>query len=143
MSDIVLIGCVRGKLAHRAPAQRLYTSPLFRKRQSYAARSGKPWFILSAKHGLLTPDELVEPYDMKLTDMDALGRAWWGLRVARELELKLCPRHVLQDLVVEIHAAAAYLQALDSLEDAGARIEAPLAGLGIGQQLAWYGQEAA
>jgi len=31
--------------------------------RGYALARGQPWFILSAKHGLLNPEQRIEPYD--------------------------------------------------------------------------------
>jgi len=33
--------------------------------RGYAQARGEPWYVLSAKHGLLQPDERVAPYDKK------------------------------------------------------------------------------
>jgi hypothetical protein len=54
-STPVLIGCVRTKKAVASPASELFASPLFEGRRRYAAGSGQPWYILSAKFGLLGP----------------------------------------------------------------------------------------
>jgi hypothetical protein len=58
-ADVVLVGCVKTKLAHAAPARDLYTSTLFRGRRRYAEQTQRPWFILSARWGLLAPQEAV------------------------------------------------------------------------------------
>ncbi len=44
-----------------SPAKDLYVSALFDKERAYAERTGIPWFILSAQHGLVAPDEVLEP----------------------------------------------------------------------------------
>lgn len=48
-ADVVLVGCVKRKLSHPAPARDLYTSPLFAKGRAYAEASGAAWFVLSAQ----------------------------------------------------------------------------------------------
>ena len=65
-SRVVLLGCVKLKLEHRAPAKDLYVSPLWNRRRAYAEAAGCPWLILSAKYGLLDPEQLVAPYDVAL-----------------------------------------------------------------------------
>jgi hypothetical protein len=42
-------------------------------------------FILSAKHGLLPPEEEIEPYDLTLNRMSAVDRRTWAERVLRKL----------------------------------------------------------
>jgi len=136
-SDLVLIGCVKSKLGYPAPAKDLYASALFRKEREYAEDSGKPWFILSAKHGLVSPDEVIEPYDVYLKTMPDAYRAWWGRTVVRQLGQAFGP---VDGVSIEIHASAAYVdQILPRLTIEGARIVTPLHGLTMGQRLAWYG----
>ncbi len=65
--DAMLVGCVATKAPAPAPAKDLYRSQLFTRRRAYAEASGKPWFILSALHGLVQPDEVTEPYDLNMT----------------------------------------------------------------------------
>jgi hypothetical protein len=57
-ADVVLVGCVKTKLPHAAPARDLYTSSLFRGRRRYAEQTQRPWFILSARWGLLAAEEV-------------------------------------------------------------------------------------
>ena len=78
-SEVVLVGCVKGKLewASRVPAKDLYVSPLWRSRRIYAERSGLPWYILSAKYGLLDPDDRIQWYDLSLGDLPAAQRRAW------------------------------------------------------------------
>jgi hypothetical protein len=136
-ADVVLVGCVKTKQPVAAPAHDLYTSPLFRKRRRYAETTGKPWFILSALHGLVDPDQVLQPYDMYLPGQTRDYQQRWAQRVVDALPLALGTP--LQDLVVEIHAGLSYVQPLHPLlVQAGARVSAPLRGLTQGQHLAWY-----
>lgn len=61
-----LVGCASQKLRRAAPARELYVSQLFKKASAYAEKTCDRWYILSAKHGLVHPDEVLEPYDVKL-----------------------------------------------------------------------------
>src|SRR4051794_26824145 len=47
-ADVVLIGCVKTKQDHGAPARSLYVSDYFSKMRAHAEATGLPWFILSA-----------------------------------------------------------------------------------------------
>jgi hypothetical protein len=135
-ADFLLIGCVKEKLGAAAPARLLYTSDLFKKRRAYAERTGLPWFILSALHGLVGPDSAIEPYDMALKEQPASYRRSWGAKVVADLvESGL----VTADSVVEVHAGAAYVDSVSpGLSALGVQVVQPLSGLRFGQQLAWY-----
>ena len=59
-----LIQCTKSKRDEAAAARDLYDdSDYYCKMRAYALARDQPWFILSAKHGLLRPRERVEPYD--------------------------------------------------------------------------------
>lgn len=136
IDSVVLLGCVKTKRSEPAPARDLYISPLWRARQKYAEASGAPWFILSAKHGLVEPSEMIAPYEMSLNHRPARDRRAWGANVVVSLEDVLGE---VQGAEVEIHAGGLYREAVrPSLDRKGAHLINPLAGLGIGQQLAWY-----
>lgn len=135
--DLVLVGCVKTKRSGRHPARDLYTSPLFLRRRTRAEEVGRPWFILSAKYGLVSPDEPIDSYELALSDLPTAERRAWAARVLAELERAYGP---LRDKVVEVHAGSNYLHfgLLEGLRERGARVIVPLQGLTLGQQLAWY-----
>jgi hypothetical protein len=66
VNRVGLVGCASAKLSQPAPARELYTSPLFRKASAYAEATCTRWYVLSAKHGLVAPDAILEPYNVKL-----------------------------------------------------------------------------
>ena len=135
-ADLVLVGCVKQKLDRPAPAQDLYTSALFRKERAYAEASGAAWFVLSAKHGLVAPEAVLEPYDLGLSKTPRQYRRAWGARVIDQLKDQVGP---LDGKVIEVHAGAAYCEPIrDQLRAAGAQVVEPLFGLTMGQRLAWY-----
>lgn len=136
-ADLILVGCVKTKLDRPAPAKDLYVSAMFERRRRFAEASGVPWYILSAEHGLLTPDALVEPYDVYLSDQSPEYRRAWGDWVVVKLQQA---EGTLQGRRVEIHASEPYVAAVRSaLHRLGADVVEPLAGLRQGEQLAWYG----
>ncbi|WP_222611977.1 DUF6884 domain-containing protein [Knoellia locipacati] len=136
VADSVLVGCVKSKLGHGAPAKDLYTSDYFLKMRKYAEGAGRPWFILSAEHGLVRPDQWVEPYERYLPDFSRAERAMWGERVAQQLEEAAGS---LADVVFDVHAGAAYVEAVrGAVVPRGAHVREPLAGLSFGRRLAWY-----
>jgi hypothetical protein len=86
MKKIVLISCVSKKRLVKSKARDLYISPLFRKNLEYALKL-KPdqIFILSAKYGLVSLDEEIEPYDLTLNTMSAKEVKDWSKRVLIDL----------------------------------------------------------
>lgn len=139
-ADIILVTCVKSKASRPSAAKDLYTSPLFKKQRAYAEKARVPWFILSAEHGLVAPDEWLAPYERYLPETPASYRRAWGIWVAARLELLAGP---LQDKIIEIHAGSAYLELVrPGLEKRGARVVDPLHGLQMGPRLAWYGNAA-
>jgi hypothetical protein len=136
--DVGLVACSRRKADRPVPARELYVSPLFRAARAYAERRYGPerWFILSARHGLVHPDQVLAPYDLRLRQLTAAEREAWGYRVAVELTDRFPAGTVLW-----FHAGALYRTAIADV--VAHQVRAPLAGLDIGQQLGWYRRQRA
>ena len=71
---LVINGCSQGKLSHPAPAREFYTGQLFRMVRKFAELHNFDQRIVSGKYGLLTMDNLVDPYDMKITTKADVNR---------------------------------------------------------------------
>jgi len=86
MRHIVLISCVSQKGKVPAKSQDLYLSDLFRKSLRYA-RSLSPdvIYVLSAKHGLVPLDQVIEPYDDTLNGKIAAEVRQWAARVVEQI----------------------------------------------------------
>lgn len=135
-ADVLLVTCVKTKLTRPAAAKDLYVSELFKRERTYAERLGVPWFILSAQHGLVAPDEWLAPYERYLSDTSATYRTAWAAWVAERLELLTGSP---AGKVIEIHAGAPYVRAIEGpLTAKGATVLDRLAGLGFGARLQWY-----
>ena len=136
--EIGLVACGRLKADRPLPARELYVSPLFRAARAYAERRYGPdyWLILSARHGLVHPDQVLAANDLSLRQLSAAEREAWGDRVATELTDRFPAGTVLW-----FHAGALYRAAIAPV--VVHQVRAPLAGLGIGQQLAWYRRHSA
>src|ERR1017187_9868924 len=78
---IYLVSCVDKKLEHAAPASELYISTWFLKARAYVRTAGGPWYILSAKHHLLDPDRIIEPYNERLKKKPIVARKQWAINV--------------------------------------------------------------
>jgi hypothetical protein len=92
--------------------------------------------VLSAKYGLMTPDDVVGPYDVYLPDRSSAYRSAWGEWVVSQL----AEQQALRGALIEVHAGEAYTAPLrEPLRRLGATLHEPLAGLRQGERLAWYG----
>lgn len=133
LTRVGLVGCASSKLQRPAPARDLYTSQLFRKASAYAEATCERWYVLSAKHGLVHPDTMLEPYNIKLgvNHRDSPPIHQWADRVRVQLaeELVEVPRVVLVTLAGEQYRTV--------LRPCQWPFEIPMLGLGIGQQLGW------
>jgi len=87
MKRIVLISCVSKKLPYKSKVKDLYISTLFKLNYRYA-QSLKPdkIFILSAKYGLLNPEEEIEPYNETLNTKSSSEIQQWANKVILDLE---------------------------------------------------------
>lgn len=137
----MLIGCGKAKSAAPCAARDLYTGSLFAKRRAYAEASPHHWWIVSAKLGLVCPDQVVQPYDLTMSGLSPLDRSAWALSVAREL-LDVTPDGAdLRSACVEIHAGADYAENLrDVLRAVGLSVDWPVEGMEIGEQMRWYSE---
>ena len=86
MTKIVLISCVNNKLNHKAKAENIYTSPLFKYNIKYA-KSLNPdkIYILSAKYGLLSLETEIKPYNKTLNKMTSKEIKVWANNVINKL----------------------------------------------------------
>ena len=130
---IFLLSCVGQKQPVPARARDLYISSWFRKARSYADSTGRPWFVLSAKYGLVHPDEVMPPYDLTLNTMPVADRRQWASRVLTQLG------PCLGDVgSVVFLAGQRYREFLEpSLRSRGVVVSVPMEGLRIGEQLRW------
>jgi hypothetical protein len=124
---IVLISCCGPKLDRPAPARLLYRSELFRSSMAWATSRRARIYILSAKYGLIGPDDVVAPYDRQLADMSKEGLELWAKAVAKKVDSLPAGRTVL--LAGRLYG---------SFESHCSRVvEKPLEHLKIGSRLRW------
>ena len=136
---IYLIGCSARKLPHAAPAAELYTGQAFKLARSLAMHKADRWAILSARHGLVEPHTVIEPYDLALRDVSLEKRRAWGARVSAALHARgyrgercviLAPRAYVVPILADRLGSNMF-----------EHYDTPLKGLGIGQQLGWLSRE--
>ena len=83
MKHMVIIPCGAAKLSHPAEAAELYTGSMFADalRTARTMTTDDNIRILSAKHGLVRLDHVLEPYEMKMSDKDSVT----GFRLVMQL----------------------------------------------------------
>ena len=136
---VYLIACSARKLPQAAPAADLYTGQAFKLASQLARLRSTRWAILSAKHGLVEPDAVIEPYDLALRDASLEKRRAWGARVSAALHARgyrgercviLAPRAYVVPILADRLGSNMF-----------EHYDTPLRGLGIGQQLGWLTKE--
>ena len=137
-ADLCLVSCVSVKLPDAAPARDLYVSPWFLKARACIEALGCPWYILSAKHGLLDPRSTIDPYDETLKAMSVDRRRTWARGVIEDLAPRLAGVGS-----ATLFAGMTYREFLEpELRGRGLKLHVPMQGLGIGQQLSWLSDQA-
>lgn len=129
MRKIVLISCVSVKQEHKAKAEELYISPLFKYGLAYA-KSLKPdqIYILSAKYGLVGLDKVIEPYNVTLNKMSSKEIKEWSERVLSQLRQKI---DLDADQIIFLAGKNYRKYLIPHIKN----YSIPLKGLGIGRQL--------
>ena len=139
VETIYLVSCVGGKRAIPAPAKDLYQSDWFIKARTYVEASGSRWFIQSAKHGLIQPDEVISPYEQTLNTMGISERRNWARLVQKQMDERMPDAGR-----IVILAGQRYREFLiDYLKGRARTVEVPMEGLQIGKQLSWLGNHTA
>lgn len=96
---LFVVPCGRAKLAQRAPARHLYTGSMFRwclrvveqeARLTAAVGIDASVLILSARHGLITPDTLIAPYDQVMADPTSIPASMLAQQVSTYLTTSDC-----------------------------------------------------
>ena len=126
---VILISCVSKKLPRRAKAKDLYISTLFKLNLKYAEKL-KPdaIYILSAKYGLLSLNQEIEPYEQTLNDMRSGEIKQWASQVLEQMK-DVCSIDETEFIFLAGDKYRKYL--LPHIKNA----KVPLEGLRIGEQL--------
>jgi GGDEF domain-containing protein/predicted RNA methylase len=131
---LVCVACANTKVETTARARDLYVSPLFRFGRQFAERfPSKQWRILSAKHGLVHPNQTLETYDQTLDDLSKTDLRAWANNVFQHIKDALNDDRGRSVILL---AGEKYRAEIASrLEAEGYGVVAPLEGMGIGEQL--------
>jgi cytoplasmic iron level regulating protein YaaA (DUF328/UPF0246 family) len=89
MKKIILISCVSKKRNIACKARELYQSTLFKLSLAYAETlNADHIFILSALHGVVELDSIIEPYNITLNNMSEKDKKDWAQKVMVQLKDK-------------------------------------------------------
>ena len=124
---IYLIACSNKKANAPMQARDLYQGQAFKFSRQLAEKTGADYWILSALHGLVHPEEKIAPYNEYLGGMTKAQRTTWAIKTAQQIK-----RAGLTDSPVTFLAGGLYAEPLAQIFTHAMR---PLAGMGIGQQL--------
>jgi len=82
LKNLGLISCTKAKQAYRCKAREMYlASDLFRKAYKYCSGNYNRVAILSAKYGLLLPDDIIDPYNLTFNEMSSEELKVWSEKV--------------------------------------------------------------
>lgn len=139
--SITLISCVNGKQSSAAPAAELYNSPWWKTALQFAEMTGANWYALSARHGIVHPDSILEPYNETLKGQPIAKRRQWSKMVVEQLEEIAHPKGAEIVFIGGKRYREFVIPQLLSIPDKLYTTRAPLAGLGIGYQMQWLKQK--
>jgi len=135
VETICLVSCVGGKRAIPSPARDLYQSTWFTKARKYVDAIGCHWFILSAGHGLIHPDDVIPPYEQTLNRMGVVERRNWAHMVRHQMDERMPDA-----MNIVVLAGERYRQFLMGYLRRRGTVAVPMEGLQIGKQLSWLAQ---
>jgi hypothetical protein len=116
--DVVLLGSVGDRVNVPAPAKEIFREVSFQLSRLDAEISGSEWFILSAEHGLVAPNEWISPDSRTLADMEPEYRVVWANWVVARLRSLVGS---LDGMHIRVDAPNAFIGPLFAdLQDAGA-----------------------
>jgi len=133
VNTVCLVACTSRKSDQPAAAEFIYRSPLFSAARSYAEKRADQWFILSAKHGLLSPNDVIEPYNESLLSQSDVQRQEWAERVDHAFDVRV----PAGGRVIFLAGSAYRSHLAPKFQSEGRETVAPMSALGIGSQVAW------
>ena len=90
MKTLGLISCTQLKQNYPCKASEMYLpSDLFSKAYAYAEKNYDFVAILSAKYGVLFPNDEIEPYDLTLNNMRIQQRREWARKTFAQMKNRI------------------------------------------------------
>jgi cytoplasmic iron level regulating protein YaaA (DUF328/UPF0246 family) len=135
MRKIVLISCVSKKQTFTTRAEQLYISPLFKLNLQFARLLNPDQiYILSAKYGVISLEDEIEPYDETLNTKNTKEIKQWAEQVVADLNSLI---DMNNDEVIFLAGDKYRKYIIPHLKN----YRIPLQGLTIGRQLQFLNQE--
>jgi hypothetical protein len=130
---LCIISCTAHKRDAPLSAENLYSSDLFYKSRRFAQANFDSWLILSARHGLIEPGQLIEPYDVNLNSLSKVERSSLSKRVFEQASRLSLERMTVTSVCGEDYE--------DLLAESGIKfVRRPEFSLPIGKKLAALGE---
>jgi hypothetical protein len=133
MTEVALISCTKSKRDVTSPAALLYTSTLFNKSLLYAQTIAQRTYILSAKHGLLDLQDVIDPYELSVKSLSSSERKEWATKVGDKLRQVLTSK----DTVHVLAGREYYNPLVESFGSIRCKVSDPLRGLSLGNRVSW------
>ena len=131
-----LISCSKSKGGHSDFARNMYVSPLYRKSVMVAEGWGLSFSILSAKYGLIDPEEIIEPYDLTLKGAPKQFKSEWARKVDAQIRSSIDPNKQLIVLAGDDY----YVPLIEAGAGRPLNFFAPMRGLSLGNRLVFLNQ---
>lgn len=127
---ITVVPCGARKAKTSQPAKDLYVGAYFKKARAAAEALGYPWLIMSALHGLVKPDTVLDPYEQAIAGVDI---AYLRGAVHRQVQAGMLGR---RSVIVDFTPEAYHRIIADAVGKPGAGLFVrPLHHLGQGQAM--------
>ena len=127
---IVFVGCGKKKKHAPCKAKEMYIGNLFKAAYKYAEQQGGKIYILSAKYGLLDPEEVIEPYNVTLAGSTKTEQKKWAAKVYKQC----VAQHIDFNEPVMFLCGESYRKYLMQVFR---EWSVPLLHLGLGEQISW------
>lgn len=132
---LALISCTKKKADHPCPAAELYRpSTFFGMAYEVARHHAGTTMILSAKYGLVRPEQILAPYEQTLADASRVERQRWAQSV--HAQLRAVPEYQAATTVVWFAGESYRGELLPRVQHDGKECIVPMEGLAQGEQLA-------
>lgn len=137
MRQITLVACVSRKLEYPAPAAELYQGQWWTAAKGFAQMRPGSWYALSARHGIVEPNQVLDPYDETLIGKPKPERIRWAERVIEQLHKIAAPGAEVTFLAGRKYREFV-IPALVTTPEELWTARVPAAGLNIGQQVQFF-----
>lgn len=119
-SNVLLVSCGKRKSNVTCKAKDMYNSCRFQTLKMIAETNNIKWHIMSAKYGLLSPNEIIDPYDLCITDCSSEYKKQWAAKMLKTLSIYSKDTHFI------VAANSDYAQHIvPALVNKGYKVSAP------------------